>query len=538
MSAVPDAKTDRYYTYDDVVSFLKGCADAAGDVFTLHSIATTPEGRDVWLATITDPSTGSAESKPAYYVQGNVHAQEWAATTASIQFIHTLLTDPQARELLRTMTFYVIPRANPDGTEYAMTTCGGIRSRNEIMPDVRNGLVPQDLNGDGLIMQMRIEDPAGALTEDPEDPRILVPRRPGDTGPFYRTYDEGMIQNYDGGPITSAVKGYDFNRDYPANWDYQTDRADRPALHPEMAAIVDFLMERKNIFAGVDFHCGSNAILRPCTRPDGEMNQSDLGLVLEVGKIAEQITGFPLMNARDYRLTWTQPSVLRGNSNDFAYFMLGISWYVCELGNGYSTSGITIDEYFGSEPEERERDFMRRIMKYADEHPETRDIFVPWQSFDHPQLGKVEIGGLKPASIYHLDPVTMKEIGARTTQFLLTHASWRPEICISNVQADCIGEGVYRIRATVANTGRFATNVMTTGASPSCRTLTPVVATIDGLADEAIVSCPRTYEFTGLAGGGGGPQLEWFITATPGDEITLTASHPRGGTAKQTLTLP
>ncbi len=534
MSAVPDVKFDSFYPYDEMVEFLKGCEAAAGDVFTLESLTKTPEDREVWLATLTNPATGPAEDKPAYYVQANVHAQEMAGTTAALRLIHTLLTDDKARAMLDDTTFYVVPRVNPDAVEYTMSTHGTVRSRFDIL-EKRNGLVPEDINGDGLILNMRWEDPAGPFTEDPEDPRIMVPRRPGDEGPFYQQYQEGTIRRYDGGLIVSAVKGYDFNRNYPANWDFNTDQADHAFAQPEMKAVGTFMLQHKNIFAGIDFHCGSQAVLRPSSTPDNDMNQADLGLIIEIGKLGEKLTGFRLMNVRDYRDPWRAPVTLRGNSNDFAYFELGISWYVIELGNGYSSSGIDAEAYFSADEDTRQRDFMRQIMKFADEN-EGRDVFVPWQDCDHPQLGKVQVGGMKTAATHYPYPPHMAEISTNTTQFLLQHASWHSQICLSNVEATSVGAGVYRIRVDVANTGRLATNVMSTGMDS--RTAEPVAVKLENVEAEKIVSRPQVYEFAALAAGGGCQQMEWFVKASPGDEITITASHPRAGIGSTKLALP
>jgi hypothetical protein len=533
MGTVPQMKFDSYYSYDEMTEFLNGCAEAAGDVMTVESIVRSPEGREVWLATLTDPATGGPEDKPAYYVQANVHARELAGTTAALRFLHTLLTEEQARESLKGLTVYVVPRTNPDGAEYALTLNGPIRSKIEVV-ERKNGLIQQDLNGDGKITNMRWEDPAGPLTEDPEDPRIMVPRRPGDTGPFYQQITEGIIHDYDGGNIGSSMKGFDFNRHYPANWDLHTDVADYPLQHDEMRGIAEFLMSHHNIFGGIDFHCGTQAVLRPSTKPDSDMNQTDLGMIIEIGKQGAQHTGFDLMSARDYREPWRQPTVLHGNSNDFAYFELGISWYVVELGNAFSSAGISGEDYFNADAETRNRDFMRRVMKFHDENPQQAWTWHEWEEFDHPQLGKVEIGGIGGGNIIMPYPPHIEDTSAGTTGFLLEHTTWHPQIALSGIEVEAIAEGVYRLRAKVANVGRMATNVMSTGLN--ARTADPVRVTIGGLDESQIVSRPRSYELAALASGAFEP-LEWFVTAPAGTEVTLTAAHPRGGIVEEALAL-
>ncbi len=536
MQPFPEMRFDDFYSYDELTDFMRAAQAAAGDVMRLESLVQTPQGREVWLATLTDPTTGPPEDKPAYYVQGNVHAHEMYGTSAVLHLLHTLLTT-DARELLSELTFYVVPRTNPDGAEYAMTTKSEIRSRLN-RDEKLNGVIPEDLNGDGMILNMRWEDPAGPLTEDPEDPRLLVPRRPGDTGPFYHQCIEGAIHEYDGGPLSRSVQSYDFNRNYPVGWNRGTDTARFPFEQPEIRAVGEFLLDHPNVFAGLDFHGGTPALLRPDSMPDEEISEADLALVLEIGQMGQELTGLKVMSSRDYRASWRKPNVIPGNSKDFAHFGLGVSWYVVEVGWGYSTAGIGPDESFDAMPETRERDFMRRIMRFADEHRETdsRVLFVPWEDYDHPQLGRVQIGGLTRAAISHVYPPEMEQIASGTTSFALRHATWHPRIELSGIEATAIGPGLYRIRGRVANTGRFATNVMSTGLTS--RAHEPVRASLALPDDAEVLSRQRVLEFNAIGGGGDFRPLEWFVSAQSGSELTVRAYHPRGGVCAQTLRLP
>lgn len=46
----------------------------AAEICELGSAGTSSEGRDLMLMTLTDLSTGSADSKPAFWLDGNTHA--------------------------------------------------------------------------------------------------------------------------------------------------------------------------------------------------------------------------------------------------------------------------------------------------------------------------------------------------------------------------------------------------------------------------------------------------------------------------------
>ena len=84
---------------------------------------------------------------------------------------------------LRTRTFYVVPRVNPDGAEWVLADRPRFR-RSSVRPwpwrDGHRwpGLQCEDVDGDGRILQMRIADPNGGWMPHPDDARLLVPVPP------------------------------------------------------------------------------------------------------------------------------------------------------------------------------------------------------------------------------------------------------------------------------------------------------------------------------------------------------------------------
>ena len=55
------------------------------------------------------------------------------------------------------------------------------------------GLIAEDIDGDGNILQMRIADPNGPWKRHPQEPRLLVRREPTDPpgGEYFRVMTEG-----------------------------------------------------------------------------------------------------------------------------------------------------------------------------------------------------------------------------------------------------------------------------------------------------------------------------------------------------------
>lgn len=111
----------------------------------------------------------------------------------------------------------------------------------------------EDLDGDGLILQMRVPDTDGEWKVCAKDPRL---------------YLEGYIKNYDGVEIKVAPHrwGLDLNRQFPVSWEPEAKQAGAgpfPLSEPETRAIAEFLLSQKNITGGQSYHTTSGVILRP-----------------------------------------------------------------------------------------------------------------------------------------------------------------------------------------------------------------------------------------------------------------------------------
>jgi murein tripeptide amidase MpaA len=75
---------DRFHRYSELTEVLRAFAQRRPDLFTLESIGRSHEGRDIWLVSATQRATGAAADKPAFWVDGNIHAAELTASTACL----------------------------------------------------------------------------------------------------------------------------------------------------------------------------------------------------------------------------------------------------------------------------------------------------------------------------------------------------------------------------------------------------------------------------------------------------------------------
>lgn len=532
MNNLPAARFDDYYRHAELTDHLQQVAAAVPERVRLHKLYTTPAGREEWLVEATDFAGGV--DKPGYLVHANIHAPEVSGTTAALVLLDQLLTRADLQDLLREVVFYIIPRLNPDGAEYALVTGGQIRSKFEPRPR-KNGLRPKDLNGDGLILQMRWQDPYGPHRLDDEDPRILVARRPGDEGPFYQAAQEGLVEDYDGGAVHDALRGFDFNRNWGYNWQpehLQWGAGDYAFSAPEMKAVADWVYAHPNIFGMLGFHNGPSGVLRPsATVPDSEINTHDLRVMKDLGQLGERLTGFTLRAVRDYCGPDHPRLSLKGHFTDWGYFSLGLQVFEIELGSLYNAAGITTDEFFEADEFTRDVLFRRRIYKFAET---LSHGFVDWQPFDHPQLGPVEIGGL-PIVPHTTPPATQLEtIGPLCAEFIFEHARRRPKLEVRDVQVEPVGGEVYRLRAKAVNVGGLPTHVTQHG--KGIQSNGPVTVRLELAEGVELLSRKQVHEIAGLEALRGHVDLEWFVRAPEGAVVTITAQAPKAGRA--TVTIP
>ena len=119
-----DIRFDRYYRYADLTRLLQELAAEHPNLLRVDTIGRSFEGRDIWLATLTNTATGPDGEKPALWVDGNIHATEVTGSMACLYLIRHLVTrhaaHPEVKRCLDTRVFYVCPRLNPDGAEWAL----------------------------------------------------------------------------------------------------------------------------------------------------------------------------------------------------------------------------------------------------------------------------------------------------------------------------------------------------------------------------------------------------------------------------------
>jgi murein tripeptide amidase MpaA len=80
---MPTIHFNRYYRYPDLTQLLHAYAEEYPHLVKIESIGNSYEGRDIWVLTVTNFATGPDTEKPAFWVDGNIHAVDISTSTTA-----------------------------------------------------------------------------------------------------------------------------------------------------------------------------------------------------------------------------------------------------------------------------------------------------------------------------------------------------------------------------------------------------------------------------------------------------------------------
>ncbi|MBK7744985.1 MAG: carboxypeptidase [Betaproteobacteria bacterium] len=560
---MPDIAFDRFHRYAELTALLHDLVREHPHLAAIESIGRSFEGREIWLLTITHAATGPAADKPALWVDGNIHATEVAASAANLYFVQWLLThyghDPEVTRALDTRAFYVCPRINPDGAEWALADRPKwVRSSTRPYPfddEEIEGLTVEDVDGDGRILQMRVADANGLWKEHPDAPGLMIRREPTETGGnYYRVLPEGSLEGWDG--YTLRVKknkeGLDLNRNFPASWRQEFEQLGAgpyPTSEPEVRAVVDFIARHPNVCGGTTFHTWSGVLLRPFEHlPDEEMHAEDLWHYRRTGDKGRELTGYPALSVyHDFRY---HPKQVIGGTFDWIYEHLGLYSWVVEIWSPMREAGI--ENY--------------HFIDWFRDHPVDDDVklwqwsrdqlhglaHVPWQPFAHPQLGRIEIGGWNRFHAFSNPPPALLERELRRfPRWLLWQALTSPRLELVTAEAEALSGGLYKLRVVAQNTGWLPSYVSKRALER--KVVRGAIAEIELPSGATLVQGKRredlgqlegkAYKHTGVSFWPDAHvtddrvKVEWVVRAAAGVEVALTLRHDKAGVVRARVPL-
>ncbi|MCL2284783.1 MAG: hypothetical protein FWC32_00290, partial [Firmicutes bacterium] len=177
------------------------------------------------------------------------------------------------------------------------------------------------------------------------------------------------------------------------------------------------------------------------------------------------------------------------------------------------------------------------------------ECFYPWTTFEHPQLGAMEIGGWNLKEGRQNPPVKLlEEEVAKIHNFTLMHLESLPQLAITDARCERVGDNVWRVTAAVENMGFLPSS--STHKAIANKITAPVKAEICGdvkvlqgeteidlghFVGRSAANSMGPYGSTSPAGRR--KKVEWLVEATAGAEVCIRAKGERAGTVRCTLML-
>ncbi len=482
---------DRWHDVAELQADMRALEKAYPKFLKYISLGKSYGGRDIAAMIVNNPDTGADTAKPAMYIEANIHGNEIQGGEICLYTIWYLMENYGAIDritrLVDERAFYIVPTVNPDGRDYFMHGPGGNARSGHMPVDDDNDYRfdedgPEDLNGNGVIEQIRKYVPGeGNYRKSALDPRMLEPVKPGEAGDYVLLGQEGVDHDGDGRVGEDGPGSYDPNRNFPADWQpnyVQSGAMDFPFQLPEAKAVNDFLIAHPNVAGLQTFHNNGGMILRsPGAEQTGEYPASDVRVYDEIGRTGERMLPF-----YRYLVIWSGLYTVHGGVTDWGNDTLGI----ISLSNELWASG----QYFTSpelKEQQREADspIAPRVANYFfNDYLEFGDELTEWKAFDHPQFGKVEIGGAFRKTFGRLPPRFMnEELCHRNMAFTLYQADEMPRMSIGDSKVEKIADGVFKVWVDLVN-DRLAPTILAKAAQNNV--VPPDLLTIDGKGIEVL----------------------------------------------------
>jgi hypothetical protein len=588
-----------YRNFKEVQSFLSTLHQGNPANVTLHTIAASPGGNDITVLEI----GSQLKQAPAIFVGANFEGTNPLSTEGALNFAGMLL---DSSNYCKNIKWYILPLANPDAAATFFSSLKWERSANALEvnndeDDQVNEDGPDDLNGDGMITMMRVEDPEGSYMVSGKDARLMVKADPkkSERGK-YKMYPEGIDNDGDGSYNEDGPGGVNVGVNFPHLFNPRDKESGLwPGEAPEVYGIMKFIFDHPEIVMVYTLGSSDFCMSPPRSNRTGGANMESIKVparfasrmgadpdktytmaqIMEMAKTMmpggggremtpDMIASFlglgaavnPLDDDLKFYTTYSDqykeylkkkgfstdrlaaPADKDGSFELWAYYQLGVP--------SFSMNLFTIPKPPAERPaegssngERPDRTAMFAMMRGANQPAKAADPeetnkillnysdknlkgegFVNWQPFNHPKLGKVEIGGFAPYFPSTPPAGLIDSLCKVQLPWLLQLSSRIPDIRMLSDKITDLGSGVYRLELFFENKGALPYPI-STGARN--RQPAPVVILLDGRDVVFLEGLKRTP--LGDIGGNQVKKLTWMIKAEKKSEISVKVESPAFG---------
>ncbi|MCL4219776.1 MAG: hypothetical protein KJZ65_00260 [Phycisphaerales bacterium] len=587
-------------------------------------------GRPIYVYTVSEPGPRTPDARPALLVVAGVSPEHRVGISTARDLIGR-----DWAGVLSGHTLYVVPELNPDGAGW-LSGPPRVEWGRTIAPfdadrDRRLGEdPPNDLNGDGFITQMRVENPPGrygltpTLVADAGDARLMRPAEAaeGERGRWV-VLTEGIDDDGDGrfnedGP-GGPGSGIDLDRNFPTHWpEFEEGAGARALSEAESLALVRWMQSHRNIVAVLVLGPGDSLINKPPVGQYDPTGQIPRGLEREdvayhdyvAGKYRELVSiesapspgyegsllawAYADFGAWAFQsAVWSRPKEERhaeaaaeetvpaepGNAprpetpGDRRQALLdqGVPEFIATFLTGSLEERRAMADEFERAtqaeraammaqvqalPPEIQRQVMGAVQETAAGKPPSEvemggaavaaqgsaigqsnsedgkwlayfdaqrpgEGFVEWTAFEHPQLGRVEIGGFVPGARLNPPVEQVQAASEATGQFVKALIEMLPSVEVSPLSIESVGGDLWRVGVELSNPAYLPTS------SAVGLKIGQLIAVEIDLGPEAVVSGRRVVTIDRL--GVEARRVEWLVRAEADAVVRVVVRSQRFG---------
>ena len=566
LSAQNGISFEKYHNNNEVQQILKNLQLKYPAQIQLHTIATSPGGEAITVVEIGKNS----EVAPAVFVGANFEGNSPLATEGALGLIKILL---DSSDYIAGKKWYILPLPNPDASKGYFSGVKYDRTVNDfpINNDVDESLNEdgfEDLNGDGLITQMRVKDLTGTYFASKIDPRIMVVAdvKKNERGE-YKIYTEGIDNDGDGEYNEDGEGGINVGIAFPHLFPKNKKEAGLwPGQTPEVYGIMKFIYDRPNITMAYTLGSSNFCMVPPKGGRKGDVDPESikipnryvtilgadplrsytmnevielvkpilpanveatpslvsgyLGLGAAVNPMEDDLKFYTKLSDdykkylknKNFSIETLEPSPDKDGCFElWAYYQLGVPSFSLNL---FSVPKVKeekkTEKGVGSPEKVEKKDTVelnvkdKSLLAYSEKVLGGKG-FVPWQKYNHPTLGEVEIGGFVPYLESTPKPEKIDSLLKVQLPWLLQLSKKLPDISLADEKITDMGAGVYKLELYIRNKGYlpYPTSMGERNKQPA-----PVVVVLDGDVDllEGLKRTPL-----GRIGGNQVKKLTWLV---------------------------
>lgn len=511
-----------------------------------------------------------APGRPAILIVANVEGPYAWTTGLALDEARELgaryASDADVKALLDTTTIYVIPCANPDAAEARFEKpLVERRATQPFLDDDRDGRTgedgPSDVDGDGLVLTMRVPDPAGEWLADPADPRALVKADAtrGERG-TWKLWVEGRDSDGDEKVGEDPALDVHVGRNFARGWsEHAPEAGPWPGCEPESRALCDFVLAHRDVQLVLVYGAQDNLVEKPKTEPDegrGVLNatpESDGKLLAQLGKRYRELTESKAKSAGDAHGTFAAWCEL-----ERGLWCLSINPWTLPLDvepakragdaepKGDTANGAARkDEAAADAAAKPERDGGKKAgakdgdadkrevsddakrLRWVDANGESAR-FAAWKPFQHAELGTVEIGGFLPYALIEPPENARAEIATKQLAFVRSLGAVLARVRLAEVTAKDLG-GVWRVEAVLQNDALLP---LVSAAGKRTNAPRPARVTLRVPANARVLAGEKQTLVRELGGSGARKELTWLVLGAAPTSIEVEVDTDGAGTVR------